>query len=72
MKSIVAMNTTGRLTLPAETRRGLGLEGECYFEVKVVDGTILLCPVKIVPLVSSSAAPASSARIGGGAPRAAG
>ncbi len=29
------MNTTGRLTLPAETRRGLGLEGECYFEVKV-------------------------------------
>jgi bifunctional DNA-binding transcriptional regulator/antitoxin component of YhaV-PrlF toxin-antitoxin module len=32
---IVTMNTSGRLTLPAETRRALGLEGSAEFEVEI-------------------------------------
>ncbi|HEX9697591.1 MAG TPA: AbrB/MazE/SpoVT family DNA-binding domain-containing protein [Actinomycetota bacterium] len=32
---LVSMSDTGRLTLPAETRRELGLDGEAEFEVEV-------------------------------------
>lgn len=31
----VAMNESGRITLPVETRRALGLEGSAEFEVEV-------------------------------------
>jgi AbrB family looped-hinge helix DNA binding protein len=44
----VAMSRTGRLTLPAPARRTLGLSGEAYFEVEIVDGGILLRPVTAV------------------------
>ncbi len=43
------MNATGRVTLPAETRRALRLEGESFFEVAVERGLIVLRPVAIVP-----------------------
>ncbi len=33
VRSIVSMSPNGRVTLPAETRRALGLEGESFFEV---------------------------------------
>lgn len=49
MRSIVAMNSTGRVTLPAEARRALGLEGESFFEVAVEADRIVLRPVAIVP-----------------------
>ena len=34
----VTMSANGRLTLPVETRRQLGLSGETEFEVEVVEG----------------------------------
>lgn len=43
------MNPTGRVTLPAEVRRALGLEGESFFEVAVDRGAVVLRPVAIVP-----------------------
>ncbi len=49
MRSIVAMNATGRVTLPAEARRALRLEGESFFEVAVERDLIVLRPVAIVP-----------------------
>lgn len=50
VRSIVSMNPTGRLTLPADVRRALGLSGETFFEVHLEDNAIVLRPVAIVPL----------------------
>jgi bifunctional DNA-binding transcriptional regulator/antitoxin component of YhaV-PrlF toxin-antitoxin module len=44
------MNPTGRLTLPSDVRRALGLSGESFFEVHLEDMAIVLKPVAIVPL----------------------
>ena len=44
------MNPTGRVTLPAEVRRSLGLSGEAYFEVHLESNAVVLKPVAIVPL----------------------
>jgi bifunctional DNA-binding transcriptional regulator/antitoxin component of YhaV-PrlF toxin-antitoxin module len=44
------MNPTGRLTLPADVRRSLGLKGEAFFEVHLESNAIVLKPVAIVPL----------------------
>ncbi len=44
------MNPTGRLTLPADARRALGLSGEAFFEVHLEGNAIILKPVAIVPL----------------------
>jgi bifunctional DNA-binding transcriptional regulator/antitoxin component of YhaV-PrlF toxin-antitoxin module len=44
------MNSTGRVTVPAEVRRELGLDDEAFFEVQVQKGAILLRPVAVVPL----------------------
>ena len=52
------MNSTGRVTLPAEARRALDLEGESFFEVAVEGGVIVLRPVAIVP--RDQARPAAS------------
>lgn len=50
MKKVV-MSGTGRLTLPIETRRCLGLEGETELEVEVdvEHDTIILRPALDVP-----------------------
>ena len=45
----VAMNAQGRLTVPAEARRELGLGGEAHFEAEVRDGELLLRPAVLVP-----------------------
>ena len=50
VRSIVSMNPTGRLTLPAEARRALGLSGEAFFEVHLEGNAVVLKPVAIVPL----------------------
>jgi len=50
VRSIVSMNSTGRLTLPAEARRALGLSGEAFFEVHLEGNAVVLKPVAIVPL----------------------
>jgi AbrB family looped-hinge helix DNA binding protein len=46
----VTMSANGRLTLPIETRRQLGLSGETEFEVEVVEGqNLTLRPLARVP-----------------------
>lgn len=50
MKSTaVAMNAQGRLTVPAEARRALGLAGEAQFEAEVRDNVLLLRPALLIP-----------------------
>jgi AbrB family looped-hinge helix DNA binding protein len=44
------MNPAGRVTVPAEVRRELGLGEEAFFEVQVQKGAIVLRPVAVVPL----------------------
>ena len=44
------MSPNGRVTLPAEARRALGLKGESLFEVHQTDTAIVLRPVAVVPL----------------------
>ena len=50
VRSIVSMNPAGRVTVPAEVRRELGLGDEAIFEVQVQRGAIVLRPVAVVPL----------------------
>jgi bifunctional DNA-binding transcriptional regulator/antitoxin component of YhaV-PrlF toxin-antitoxin module len=45
MATVVAMSARGRLTLPADVRRQLGVEGEARFQVEVSDGNVVLRPV---------------------------
>jgi bifunctional DNA-binding transcriptional regulator/antitoxin component of YhaV-PrlF toxin-antitoxin module len=45
----VVMNTQGRITVPAEARRELGLVGEAHFEAEVRDGELRLRPAVLVP-----------------------
>jgi len=44
------MSPNGRVTLPAEARRALGLKGESLFEVHQTESAIVLRPVAVVPL----------------------
>jgi len=50
VRSIVSMNPAGRVTVPADVRRSLGLGDEALFEVEVQRGAIVLRPVAVVPL----------------------
>jgi len=50
VRSIVSMNPAGRVTVPAEVRRELGLGEEAFFEVQVQKGAIVLKPVAVVPI----------------------
>jgi AbrB family looped-hinge helix DNA binding protein len=46
----VTMSPNGRLTLPADVRRKLGLTGETEFDVEVSDrGSVTLRPVVVLP-----------------------
>jgi AbrB family looped-hinge helix DNA binding protein len=47
--TIVHMNATGRVTIPAGMREELGLEGEGDFAVEVEAGRVVLRPVVILP-----------------------
>jgi AbrB family looped-hinge helix DNA binding protein len=49
------MNPAGRVTVPAEVRRTLGLGEEAFFEVEVQKGAIVLKPVAVVPLDQAKA-----------------
>jgi AbrB family looped-hinge helix DNA binding protein len=49
------MNPAGRVTVPAEVRRTLGLGEEAFFEVEVENGSIVLKPVAVVPLDQAKA-----------------
>lgn len=51
MKTIVGMNAAGRLTLPAEARRQLGIvDSEAQLQLEVSGGKVTLQPVVTVPL----------------------
>ena len=43
-KTRISMSSSGRLTIPADTRRALGLTGETEFDVEVVGEEIVLHP----------------------------
>jgi bifunctional DNA-binding transcriptional regulator/antitoxin component of YhaV-PrlF toxin-antitoxin module len=43
------MNAQGRLTVPAEARKALGLAGEAQFEAEVRDDVLLLRPAVLIP-----------------------
>lgn len=45
----VAMNAGGRLTLPAEARRYLGIEGEAQFQIEEITGGLILREAVTVP-----------------------
>ena len=45
----VLMSEGGRLTIPAEVRKELGVSGETPFQMEVVDGSIRLRPAVVVP-----------------------
>ncbi len=55
VRSIVSMSPNGRVTLPAEARRALGLKGESLFEVHQTETAIVLRPVAVVPLEQARA-----------------
>ena len=48
MASVVHMNTSGRITIPASTRLALGLVGDAEFETAIEDGTLVLRPVLVL------------------------
>lgn len=45
----LAMNAGGRLTLPAEVRKDLGIYGEAQFQVEVIPGGLILREAVTVP-----------------------
>lgn len=48
MAAIVEMSARGRLTLPVEARRQLGIDGEAQFQVEVQDGNVVLRPMVVL------------------------
>ncbi len=49
MKTIVTMTNRGRITLPANVRKELNLEGETPFELETTGVQITLRPAVIIP-----------------------
>lgn len=49
MAVLVKMTPDGRVTIPAKTRRSLGVEGETQLEVDVRDDAIVLRPAVVLP-----------------------
>lgn len=47
-RATVAVNAQGRITLPAETRRELGLADGTQLEVRIEDNEIRLRPARVV------------------------
>jgi bifunctional DNA-binding transcriptional regulator/antitoxin component of YhaV-PrlF toxin-antitoxin module len=46
----IEMGGNGRLVVPTEARKALGLTGPAKFDVSIENGTIVLVPVVTVPL----------------------
>ena len=49
MKTIVTMTDRGRITLPANVRKELHIEGETPFELETTEGRIVLRPALVIP-----------------------
>jgi AbrB family looped-hinge helix DNA binding protein len=61
-RSLVAVNAQGRITLPADARRRLGLEDGSRLEVSVEDDEIRLRPARLVVAEDAWAYTAESLR----------
>src|SRR5664279_1015478 len=46
----IEMGSNGRLVVPTDARKALGLTGPTKFDVSIENGTIVLVPVMTVPL----------------------
>ena len=49
MKTVVSMNAQGRLTVPAEARKALHIEGETPFEMEITEHELILRPALVIP-----------------------
>jgi bifunctional DNA-binding transcriptional regulator/antitoxin component of YhaV-PrlF toxin-antitoxin module len=49
MALTVTSNKDGRITIPAEVRAALRIEGETHWTAEVVDGALVLRPAVVVP-----------------------
>ena len=49
MKATVTVNAQGRMTIPAEIRRELGIKGESTLIVETQDGRLVARPAFVVP-----------------------
>lgn len=49
MALTVVSNKEGRITIPAEVRVALHIEGETHWTVEIVDGAVLLRPAVVIP-----------------------
>lgn len=49
MRATVTVNAQGRMTIPAEIRRELGLEGESILIVEAEDGRMVARPALVIP-----------------------
>lgn len=49
MKTVVSMNAQGRLTVPANARKMLHIEGETPFELEVTEHELILRPALVIP-----------------------
>lgn len=49
MTQTVISNREGRLTIPADVRAALHIEGETYWTVEVVGGAVVLRPAVVLP-----------------------
>ena len=57
----ITMSPKGRLTLPAEVRQRLGLDGETEFDVEVTErGSVTLRPVVVIPATTPGPTPPST------------
>jgi len=49
MKTVVAMNSQGRITVPAAARDALRIAGETQFEMEVTGQELILRPAIVIP-----------------------
>ena len=49
MKATVTVNAQGRMTIPAEIRRELGIHGESTLIVETQDGRLVARPAFVIP-----------------------
>ena len=49
MKTVVSMNSQGRLTVPAAAREALRIQGPTQFELEVTEDALILRPALVIP-----------------------
>jgi antitoxin PrlF len=49
MKTTITVNSQGRMTIPAEIRRELGIHGESTVIVEAEDGRLIVRPAFVIP-----------------------